>query len=359
MASYIWSRTNGSNGPSLSVIFDDGETKNLGSSDINFGVLTKRLAEEAPADEIRSLFQPVKSIATRLQRLSDRVTTDGNNLYFDGDALHDALADYILGLVRLENEDADAPSWKPFVNFLEKLAQNPNEESRKSLYTFIQKHGLTIRPDGDFIAYKGIQNNLNSVRSGPGIVDNKPMNGHLPNKPGSILEMARSSVNSSTGVHCGVGLHVGTYEYAKGWGPTVTANAINPRDVVAVPDDGAFHKIRVARYEVLLVVKKEEEVVATVGKKSAPVYTPPTTVKPAPVPAEPKLNEEFVQKLKKAIKKERKLKVTYVSGSGVEKTYVIKPTAVEGKLVRLELPDEGNGHRSFRIDRIKSVKKLG
>lgn len=358
MASYIWSRTNGSNGPSLSVIFDDGETKNLGSSDINFGVLTKRLAEEAPADEIRSLFQPVKSIATRLQRLSDRVTTDGSNLFFDGDALHDALADYIIGLVRLENEDADAPSWKPFVNFLEKLAQNPNEESRKSLYTFIQKHGLTIRPDGDFIAYKGILTDLTSKHSGPGIVDNKPMNGHLPNKPGSILEMARSTVNSNTGVGCGVGLHVGTYEYAKSWGPTVTANAINPRDVVAVPQDGAFHKIRVARYEVLLVVTKDSDVVATVGKKSAPVYTPPVAPKPAPA-AEPKLNEEFVQKLKKAVKKERKLKVTYVSGSGIEKVYVIKPTSIDGKLVQLELPLEGNGHRSFRIDRIKSVKKLG
>lgn len=354
--SFIWSRTDGASGPSISIVFDNGDVVTVGKDHASLTAITKKLAAEAPEEELRELLQPVKAITIRLQRLSERVTTDGANLFFDGDALHDTLADYILSLIRLEAEQGEAPSWKPFVNFLEKNATNPNPQSRDSLYTFIQKHGLTIRPNGDFIAYKGIRTDFGSVRSGPGTVDNVEYNGHLPNKPGSIVELKRSLIDANTGNGCAVGLHAGTIEFAKGWGPLVVAVAINPRDVVAVPFDGSFHKIRAARYEVLTVISKPEKAQATVGDKSAPVYTGPTT----PLKVAAAVDEEIVKKLNKAIKKGRTLEVEYISRAGRpgKKTYVIKPVSIDGLTVKLELPGEENAIRTFRIDRIQSVKKL-
>lgn len=348
---YTWSRTNGTNGPSISIIFDNGDLISVGKEHAALAEITQKLAADASEEDIRAIVQPVKAITVRLQRLSERVTTDGENIFFDGDALHDTLAEYILSLIRAEAAGEEAPSWKPFVNFLEKLSQNPSAESRNSLYTFIKERGLTIRPDGDFIAYKGLNADFGSVRSGPGIVDNVAHNGHLPNKPGSVLEMARSKVNADVRTGCAIGLHVGTAEYARGWARgKVVAVAVNPRDVVAVPFDGSFHKIRVARYEVLTELPQNATPVATVGNKSVPVYKAPEA---------PKVNDEFVKKLEKAIKKGRKLEVVYVSLSQrTEKTYVIKPLSIEGKLLRLELPEADNGARSFRIDRINSIKKL-
>ena len=352
--SLIWSRTDGASGPSISIIFDTGELATVGKEHPCLAQITKMLADNAADDEIKALINPVKAITLRLQRLSDRVTTDGSTLFFDGDVLDDSLADYIISLIHLEAEQAEAPSWKPFVNFLEKLAQNPQKESSASLYTFIQNHGLTIRADGDFIAYKGLLEDYTSVHSGPGIVNNVPTRGHLLNKPGSIVELKRSDISSDTSNGCAVGLHAGTASYASSFGKVVVAVAINPRDVVSVPKDSSFQKIRVCRYEVLTELLSLTKAVATVGRDSSPVYTPDVT------PPVPSVNEEFVNKLAKAITKGRNLLVEYVSRNGrpATKLYLVKPVSVTGDLVKLVLPNENNAIRTFRIDRIKSIKKV-
>lgn len=353
---YIWSRTESPSGPRVSVTFEDGSISSVGNEHANIVEITQKLAANAPEAEVKELLQPVNAIAGRLQRLSERVTTDGKNLFFDGDALHDSLAEYILQLIRTESKSDEKISWKPFVNFLEKLALNPSEVSRKSLYTFIAKRGLTVTPDGDFLAYKGIREDFTSVRSGPGIVNDVPMNGNLPNKPGSILEMARTEVNADVQNGCAVGLHVGTFEYARDWARgKVVAVAVNPRDVVAVPFDGDFHKVRVARYEVLMEIPRTATVEATIGRHSTPVYNAPAKKAEAPK----KVDEKIVEKLRKAIKRAGTVKIRYTSKNGVTKSYIAKPTELETDILRLVLPNgqEGRNIRSFTLTSIVSVKK--
>lgn len=349
--SFIWSRTDGASGPSISIIFDSGLMATVGKEHASLAEITQKLAVDAPDAEIIALLNPVKTITKRLQRLSTRVTTDGENLFFDGDAVNDSIADYILKLIRLESENVEAPSWKPLVNFLEKLAQNPQKESTSSLYTFIQHYGLTILPNGDFVAYKGILSDYGSVHAGPGIVDNVNFNGHLPNKPGSILELKRSDISTDTNVGCAVGLHAGTAKYAAGWGPLVVAVAINPRDVVSVPDCSAYQKIRVCRYEVLTEIARPTKVAGTVGETSAPVYTEAVVAG---------VNDDFVKKLEKAVKKGHTLEVEYLSRNNRPgtKVYIIKPTKLEGTNLQLTLPKDNDAIRTFRLERIKSIKRL-
>lgn len=206
---------------------------------------------EATEADLLSLINLNIRIGTKLTRLSERVTYDGRNVYFDGDMLVNEVSAHILRMLQEEN-----PKLRSVVNFLEKVASNPSENSRNSLYTWLRDREFTLTPDGDFIAYKGVKINAEgvseSIHAGPAIVDGIAVKGHVPNKTGSIIEMARSTVDPDVLVGCSTGLHAGTWRYAHSFAQGRTLRVqINPRDVVSVPEDCAFEKLRVARYVVL------------------------------------------------------------------------------------------------------------
>jgi len=352
--STIWSRTDGANGPSLSIIFSNGEVALIGKEHVNLAAITVKLAEGIEEDALRELISPAKNIAARFQRLSERITTDGANILLDGDVINDGLTDYILELIRLENEGEASLSWKPFVNFLEKLSQNPSASSKSSLYAFIQKHGLTIRNDGDFIAYKGLTAKHTSLHSGPGIVNNIKMNGQLPNLPGNIVEIARSLVVEDQQRGCTVGLHAGTLHYASTYGTELVAVAINPRDVVSVPLDSNFQKLRVCRYEVITDVPRPARE-STPAARQAPLWNGPQRFAPAKPAVDPKL----LKKLEKAVKNGTELVVSYKPlHSRTAKTYSVKPTRIDGDLLHLNLTGYEGGNRTFIITQIESAKKV-
>ncbi len=70
--------------------------------------------------------------------------------------------------------------------------------------------------------------------------------------------MPRSKVDDDTSAGCSTGLHAGTYRYASGFaqGRLLTVE-INPRDVVSVPTDSDYQKIRTCRYTVVGVTEVE------------------------------------------------------------------------------------------------------
>lgn len=361
--STVWSRTEGANGPSVAIVFEDGETVIVGADNPNLSLVTRKLAEEASEDEIRSLVNPAPKIAERFRDLSDRVTTNGQNLFLDGDVMNDALSEWILNILRAEAEGQEIQSWKPFVNFLEKLQTNPSEDSKKSLFEFIQKHGLTVLSDGDFIAYKGVRSDFTSIASGPAVVDGREVNGYVPNKPGSTIWLKRSLVNDDRSVACSTGLHAGTISYASTWSSSigkVIAVSVNPRDVVSVPYDSNRQKLRVSRYMVLHEVPRVDRVTATVGSKSAPVYVPPRPYRPGSSRFNKPLDVDVVKTLTEAIEKGHLLEVEYDSWNSGLGSYVVRPKSIDGNILKnVIIDDETEKPRSFRIDRIKNVKIVG
>ncbi|OZB80343.1 hypothetical protein [Microbacterium sp. 13-71-7] len=208
-------------------------------------------------DELLALFQPVAVVGERLTGLSERITTDGANIFFDGDAVDAGIARHILRIMSREGR-GKPDAYMPVVRFLDKLYQNPSLRSRQQLYQFLRRFDFTITADGDFIAYKGVRRDFTSIHAGPGIVDLHPMRGHLPNRPGSVLQVSRSYVNNNPHHGCSTGLHVGTFSYARGFsqGGLVTC-VVNPRDVVSVPIDAGWQKVRVSRYRVLEAIECE------------------------------------------------------------------------------------------------------
>lgn len=208
-------------------------------------IFTKVVGDDV--SDLKRLVDPAQAITERFEKVSTQVAIRNGHVLFEGDEVHDVITDQI---VRFYEEGND--NFKPLVAFLEKLYQNPNEHSREHLYRWLSVHEIPIAPNGDFIAYKGVRNDLTSLHAGHGIVDGKEyFDTHLPNVPGSMVEMPRGEVTFDPADGCSFGLHAGTWSYANSFGNKTLEVHINPRDVVSVPVDCGDQKLRTCRYTVV------------------------------------------------------------------------------------------------------------
>lgn len=188
---------------------------------------------------------------TILDKLSEKVTIQGDVLYYNGEAIYDRLAQTVVEFFR------EGRSFHNLVNFMERLYLNPSRHSRTQLYEFLNRHNFAITDDGHFLAYKGVNTEFGSITAGPGVVNGVPQSGSLDNTPGNTLEMLRSDVMDDPSVACSYGLHVGTWGYARSFGRRVVEVKVDPSDVVSVPNDCDFQKVRACRYRVTREVTAE------------------------------------------------------------------------------------------------------
>jgi hypothetical protein len=232
------------------VVFVEGEAPQVaGDSHPNFDAIVKAAEDGDPS--VIELFDIAATAAQKFQRLSERVTTANGRLYLDGEEIDNALTTQVLRFL-----DAGVDDWEPLVKFFENVQANPNEHSREHLYRWLDARDFTITPDGLIVGYKGVSVNADgdfvSIHSGKAIVDGEVKSGQIPNRIGSVIEMPRGQVQFDPGVGCSVGLHVGTYDYASGFGRGGLLEVhVNPRDVVSVPTDSGDAKMRVCRYVVV------------------------------------------------------------------------------------------------------------
>jgi hypothetical protein len=206
------------------------------------------------AEDFRGLFDVGRAVQAKFRDLSERVTVQSGHVFFDGDEIDSSLTRTILRFM-----DEGVEDWRPLVHFFENVQQNPLAHSREQLYDWLNaREGVTITPDGQIVAYKGVGRDgdkLLSIHSGRAIVNGQPVKGRIPNAVGDVITMPRSEVVHDPATACSQGLHVGTYEYAGGWAQGAMLKVIvNPRDVVSVPGHAGGEKIRVCRYKVAEVI---------------------------------------------------------------------------------------------------------
>lgn len=220
-------------------------------------VLESLSGEFIDEDYLVSLFDVAQTIATKFESVSDRIKVGHGRILLDGEEIDNALTKQILRFM-----DEGVEDWKPLVAFFEKVLSNPNEHSREQLFEWLNRHYFTITSNGDIVGYKGVasdgQGGYQSISSGKEqvLVDGEPHTGKIPNPIGAEIEMARSLVHHDPSVGCSVGLHVGTYEYASSFSHgTVLEVHVNPRDVVSVPTDCNWQKVRTCRYKVVDVTE--------------------------------------------------------------------------------------------------------
>lgn len=171
--------------------------------------------------------------------------SDDGTVTFDGSEVPESITSLIIRYAR-EGRNTDG-----LKKFLERLNDNPSFRSREQLFTWVTAKALTITPDGYFLGYKGVREDGRSCTAGTAYVDGVRHEGHIPNEVGSVITMDRKDVQDDPDHGCSYGLHVGNYSYAKDFGQRLLEVKVDPGDVVSVPKDCSFQKLRVCRYEVV------------------------------------------------------------------------------------------------------------
>lgn len=164
------------------------------------------------------------------------ITTDGSVLR-KGKKLPEILAKRVLDCF-----ESGVP-YTYLLNFFDRMSKNPDPRAIEGLYKFLENMKMPITKDGFFLGYKGIRENWYDIHSG-----------RYLNKPRCVLTMDRSACNADPDQGCSTGLHVGSLEYATQWagsGGRVVVVQVDPADVVSVPSDCEFQKLRSCKYTVM------------------------------------------------------------------------------------------------------------
>ena len=162
---------------------------------------------------------------------------ENGHLYYVEEQVCDTITKRMMNMI-LEGFD-----YKPMLNFLERLYQNPSYRAIHELYSFLEHRHLPITPDGYLLAYKAVTDEFMDKYSRT-----------IDNSVGQKVTMPRFRVDDNCSVGCSAGLHVGAIEYVKSYGSAgdkVMICKIDPANVVSVPVDSDQQKVRCCEYEVV------------------------------------------------------------------------------------------------------------
>jgi len=179
-----------------------------------------------PTIRLKSLYASYEGIEVK----------DGN-LYVFGEPVHSTLATRVLSFLEAGLDCVH------LFKFILKLNLNPSKRAVDELYTFLEHRALPITDNGNFLAYKAVNSDYTDKYSGKFL-----------NTIGAVLEMPRNKVDDNKEVGCSYGFHAGTVEYAKdflGGSGHLMIVEINPSDVVSIPTDCQFQKLRTCKYKVV------------------------------------------------------------------------------------------------------------
>lgn len=219
------------------TVFVEGQMCTVLEGNKNFTALYKHLkGADHDAKTILHLSDPESVIRDSVG--GTNVEVKGGTVYYKGEAVHNALTDKLLSLL---DDGFDATPW---IKFLENLMLNPSYRSRECLYNFLEKFDAPITPEGNFIAFKRIRKDWKDIHSGT-----------FDNSVGTVVKMDRAKVNDDPQHTCSAGLHICADKYLSHFANASESRTVvvevNPANVVAVPYDYNFAKMRVCEYKVL------------------------------------------------------------------------------------------------------------
>jgi hypothetical protein len=219
---------------SLTVVFD-GKAQSMNCEHPSW-LQAQDALKAQDWDRLEKLFDVESAVEDYLDAEANIEVKDGQVLY-QGESMHNMVVDKILNFMK-----QNLPH-QPLVKFLGKLMDNPSRRAIDELYSFLEHKNMPITPEGNFLAYKGVNQDFTDFYSGK-----------FDNSVGSVLEMRRNGVCDDANMGCSSGFHAGSYDYAKGYasgGGHLMIVEIDPADVVSVPLCSDCQKLRTAKYKVV------------------------------------------------------------------------------------------------------------
>ena len=234
----------------------DGTPRQVPKTHPNFSAISE-LIEQSGNNYIIDIAEKLADLLEPARMLEKVAAKAGTELFIDKDSgslvckiegkevkIPASLATYILDLYKSK---ADL---SPFVLFITKLMKNPDEEVAGQLWDFIAASGLCLTAEGNFMAYKNVNNDFTSA-----------YDGKTPNTPGTTLCMPRHCVEKDPHKTCAHGLHFAAYGYLRhyAYGKKTVLVSVSPEHVVSIPSDYSFQKGRACQYTIVREVRQPEE----------------------------------------------------------------------------------------------------
>lgn len=235
------------------MVIDNGEVKTARADHPKWEDLNKTFNRinyvgdhfTGPVDELLELMD----LKTAVENYTvGRLSVNLLGVTYNGRPLHTIDAERVMAFMR------DKLSYYPIANYIERKMKNPSARAIQEMYNFLEHRGMSLTAKGTFIAYKGVSPDFWSIMGNKDTVvisGEVSADGKILNRIGDTIEVERSSVDDDFRKGCSHGLHVGSLEYAKGWGQRVVLVEVDPADVVSVPSECSCQKLRCCKYVVL------------------------------------------------------------------------------------------------------------
>lgn len=167
----------------------------------------------------------------------DDLVISNGKIFYRGKQVDDAVCKYV---AKLQSMNADITGMKKYIG---RMYNNVSEEARDQQFRFINLHHLIIDPEGYVIAYKYVDKNYMDKYSRT-----------ISYAVGNVVKMKRSEVDDNSRAGCSRGLHAGSLKYVYSYGShddRIVIVRIDPADIVCIPKDCNFQKMRCCRLQVI------------------------------------------------------------------------------------------------------------
>src|SRR6056300_825170 len=231
---------NRDNGQVQSItLFANGEPYSLTPDHVNYDEIYELLVSGEATDDIWQLCDVPTQIRSKINgtKLSETITLKDDTFYYNEYPVHNSVCDLILEYIK------NGYIYDHLVKFLDNLMQNESNRSLNLAFEYLQRYKMPITPDGCFIAMKAVRNDFKDKYSG-----------EIDNSVGQVVEMPRNQISDDFRSAYSTGLHAGFVNYVRSYGgddDQIIFLKINPKDIVSIPEDCSFQKMRVCKYEVI------------------------------------------------------------------------------------------------------------
>lgn len=236
-------------GNKVTIILENGNIEERLVTEEEF----KKIVEAKSDKEIMMLLHPdynekVKSY-NKAMTLIDRIkaskilSTINNTIYWKEVSDLSIPEDFAKSIVEAE-EAGDKLKLSTYKNFWTLMSLNTDEQCRKNLYWFLQLHGLKLAKCGFFVAYR----NVDKTDKEGVYTDHHSQTTTI--KIGEVVTIPREQCDCNSNVECSRGLHCASAKWLKKnyFGSVGLACLVNPADVVAVPHNSEYGKLRTCAY---------------------------------------------------------------------------------------------------------------
>jgi len=217
----------------IQVVQDDGQTYKIMSNATNFKTVKKMIQSTKYTE--KELLAAI-SIKENINR-SSNFKIKNNDVFYENVKLPEYMSNRIIAF--FEN----GLDLSYLENFWKRLQKNSIKNNVENLYKFLCAQGHAITQDGCFLAYKAVNDDFKDKYTGK-----------ILNLPNTWVYMPPSEVNDDPTVGCSYGLHVGNWDYvqqySQGHGKIILVR-VAPEDVICIPEDYSFQKMRTCKYFVI------------------------------------------------------------------------------------------------------------